>query len=124
MAILFQMAVRAIPTFIVVYFSNGVVDQVLKMIPTNILSGLSVASGLLPAIGLSILMTMMMKGFFWPFLLFGFALATYLELNILSITLISLAFAMIYSLIMEVKDRQNEMPKVINYNDEEGEYDL
>ena len=104
MAILFQMAV--------------------KMIPTNILSGLSVASGLLPAIGLSILMTMMMKGFFWPFLLFGFALATYLELNILSITLISLAFAMIYSLIMEVKDRQNEMPKVINYNDEEGEYDL
>ena len=69
-------------------------------------------------------MTMMMKGFFWPFLLFGFALATYLELNILSITLISLAFAMIYSLIMEVKDRQNEMPKVINYNDEEGEYDL
>lgn len=124
-AVLLQAAVRAVPTFLVVYFSNGVVEQLLKVIPTNILSGLSVASGLLPAIGLSILMTMMMKGFFWPFLLLGFALATYLELNILSITLISLAFAMIYSLIMEVKDRQNDMPKAVNQiDDEEGEYDL
>ena len=124
-AILFQFAVRAIPTFIVVYFSEGVVDQVLKVIPSNILTGLSTASGILPAIGLSILMTMMMKGQFWPFLLFGFVLSTYLKLDILAVTLVSLAFAILYSILMEIKDKQNEMPVAHAADaDEEGAFDL
>lgn len=107
-SILFQFSIRAIPTFIVVYLQGDVVDKILKVIPENILGGLGTASRILPAIGLSILMTMMMKGFLWPFLIFGFVLSTYLGLGILPTALVSLAIAMLYSLLMEIKDRQNE----------------
>ena len=105
-AIIVQFFVRAIPTFLVVYFSDTMVQHILQVIPTSILSGLSTAALLLPAIGLSILMTMMMKGHFWPFLLFGFVLSSYLQLDILAITLVSLAIAILYSMIMEIRDDQ------------------
>ncbi|MFV0239286.1 MAG: PTS mannose/fructose/sorbose/N-acetylgalactosamine transporter subunit IIC [Lacrimispora sphenoides] len=125
-AIAFQFLLRAVPTFLVVYFSAGVVDKILNVIPSNILKGLSTASGILPAVGLSILMTMMMKGFMWPFLIFGFVASTYLGLGILPVTLISLAFAMLYSVMMEIKDRQNETPVAVSGrgDDEDGGYDL
>lgn len=125
-----QFLLRAIPTFIVVYFQEGVVDKILNFVPANILSGLGTASAILPAVGLSILLTLMIKGILWPFLLFGFVLSAYLGLGILPITLISLSFAIIYSYIMEIIDRQNEMasmPIGVMSNaeiDEDEGYDL
>lgn len=126
-AITFQFLLRAVPTFIVVYFSGSIVDKALNAIPGEVLASLGTASRILPAVGLSILMTMMMKGFMWPFLIFGFVLSTYLGLDILPVTLISLAFAMLYSVMMEIKDRQKEMPAAANVRgneDEDGGYDL
>lgn len=126
LAIAFQFLIRAVPTFIVVYFSTAVVDAVLTKIPTHVLSSLSTASGILPAVGLSILMTMMMKGFMWPFLLLGFVLTTYLGLGILPVTLISLSIAMLYTFIMQNADGLKEMPvKTVSAgDDEDGGYDL
>ncbi|OCN04888.1 hypothetical protein A4S06_09890 [Erysipelotrichaceae bacterium MTC7] len=125
-ASLAQFAIRAVPTFLVVYFSTSIVDSALNAIPTNVLNGLSVASGILPAVGLSILMTMMMKGIFWPFLISGFVLATYMGQSVLSVTLFSLFIAIIYDMIMEIKAKQDEMPKVSTVAGvvEEEEYDL
>lgn len=108
-AFLIQFSIRAIPTFLFVYFQKGIIDKILAVVPSNILNGLGTASSLLPAVGLSILMTMMMKGTLWPFLIFGFVLSAYLNLGILPVTLISLIFAVIYSYIMEIIDKQNEM---------------
>lgn len=123
-AVLFQFMLRAVPTFLMVYFSSNIVERILSVLPTQVLSSLSVASGILPAVGLSILMTMMMKGFLWPFMLFGFVLATYLGLDILPVTLISLVFAVLYSIMMEIKDKAGEVPAGrVNPGDEE-EYDL
>ena len=127
--LLIQFSIRAIPTFLFVYFQKGIVDQILVVIPNNVLNGLGTASLLLPAVGLSILMTMMMKGTLWPFLIFGFVLSAYLKLGILPVTLISLIFAVIYSYIMEIIDQQNDMgpSKVSKSNeqvDEDAGYDL
>ncbi len=127
-AIAFQFLIRAVPTFLIVYFSTTVVDKILNAIPTSILSSLSIASAMLPAIGLSILMTMMMKGIMWPFLMFGFVFATYLGLGILPITLIALAIAMLYTMMMEINDKLKAVPAVQtaaqSEQDEDGGYDL
>ena len=80
------------------------------------MGGLGVASKILPAVGLSILMTLMMKDGMWAFLIFGFALTTYLELAVLPITLISFVFAILYTWIME--NRQTKS------NHSEGDLDL
>jgi PTS system mannose-specific IIC component len=126
-AFIIQFLLRAVPTFLVVYFQAGIVDKILSAVPDNILGGLGTASAILPAVGLSILMTLMMKGVLWPFLLLGFVLSAYLELGILPITLISLSFAIVYSYIMEIIDRQNEMAAMPNAKvtiDEDEGYDL
>lgn len=124
-AVLFQFLVRAIPTFLVVYYSDTAVNAVLALIPAEVLAGLGVATRLLPAVGLSILMTMMMKGLLWPFLIFGFVCATYLGLAILPVTLLSLAFAIFYMMIMELKGNQQAAPKAAAVeNDGEEVYDL
>jgi Phosphotransferase system, mannose/fructose/N-acetylgalactosamine-specific component IIC len=124
-AIAFQFLIRAVPTFLVVYFSDSAVNAVLAIIPANILAGLGTATRLLPAVGLSILMTMMMKNILWPFLIFGFVCSTYLGLSILPVTLLSLAFAVFYMLVMDIKDKQNTMPTSSVVNDEKEEvYDL
>jgi PTS system mannose-specific IIC component len=70
-------------------------------IPTSVLTALNTGSGILPAVGLSILMTIIMKKGMWAFLIFGFVLNAYLGLNTLAVTFISMAFATIYMWIMQ-----------------------
>lgn len=126
---LLQFAVRAIPTFLVIYLGSGVIDQVLAYIPASVLSALNVASRILPAVGLSILMTIIMKNGMWAFLILGFVLNAYLKLDVLPITLIALAFGTFYLWIMQIKDQQQSAPvqaaaSVVDDIDGEGEYDL
>lgn len=68
-AFIIQLLLRAVPIFLVVYFQAGIVDRLLNLVPANILAGLGTASAILPALGLSILLTLMIKGILWPFLL-------------------------------------------------------
>jgi len=105
-AITLQFLIRAVPTFLVVYFSDAAINSVLSVVPQDVLAALGVATKLLTAVGLSILMTMMMKAELWAFLLFGFVCAAYLKLSILPITLLSLAFAVLYSMIKEGKENK------------------
>lgn len=107
-SVVLQFLIRAVPTFLIVYFGGGIVDSILSSIPTNVLGGLGTASRILPAVGLSILMTIIMKKGMGAFLLFGFVLSAYLNLEILAITLISISFGTIYTWIMQVLENQEE----------------
>lgn len=119
-AIILQVLIRAIPTFIIIYFGAEIVEVLLAKIPTDILMGLTKASSILPAVGLSILMTIIMKSGMWGFLILGFVLNAYLQLDILAITLISIAFATLYMWIMESKGTTAVKAEV----NESEEYDL
>ncbi|VTR34217.1 PTS system mannose-specific EIIC component [Serratia fonticola] len=57
-----------------------------------------VASKMIPAIGVCILLLMLLKGRMWFFFLLGFILTTYLKLPIIPITFIALAFAVLYDM--------------------------
>lgn len=118
---LLQFMVRAVPTFLVIYLGSGVIEQVLAVIPSNVLLGLNTASRILPAVGLSILMTIIMKNGMWGFLLFGFVLNAYLGLAVLPITIISLAFATLYMWLMQNKDAAAKAPAQTQST---GGYDL
>ncbi|MGT2755591.1 PTS mannose/fructose/sorbose/N-acetylgalactosamine transporter subunit IIC [Streptococcus ovuberis] len=114
--------IRAVPTFIAVYLGAGVVDQVVAALPKEIMSGLSVAGKIIPAVGIGLLMLMMLKkAELWTFLIAGFALAVYLQLSVLPITLIALPIALIYDLATQ-KAQVKEVFGQID-NDEE-DYDL
>jgi len=84
-----------LPTAIGLFAGSEVISTFYENLPQWITRGLSVAAGLLPAIGLaSIVNTLgIKKG--WPYFVIGFVLSTYLKMNTMSIALIGLALAMI-----------------------------
>lgn len=98
-----------IPTFIVVCFGANVVNFILEFIPKWVTDGLSIAAGMLPVVGIGMLMRYMPVKKFLPFLLIGFVLAAYLQVPVLGIAIIGFAAAFWY---FTTEIRKAEMPVV------------
>nr|WP_294109692.1 PTS sugar transporter subunit IIC [Providencia sp.] len=116
--------IRAIPCFIAVYFGSELVNSILNAVPESILTGMGVASKLIPAVGICILLLMLLKGRMWFFFLLGFMLTTYLKLPIIPITFIALAFAVLYDMAFTNSTRQTPEEQPASNKNEEEEYDL
>lgn len=120
--------IRAVPCFIAIYFGSDLIKSILDAIPQSIISGMGVASKLIPAVGICILLLMLLKGRMWFFFLLGFMLTTYLKLPIIPITFIALAFAVLYDMAFmsgknnSHQDSQDNKPAANNHVEEE--YDL
>lgn len=122
---LFMFLSRAIPVFIAVYLGSTAVNKVLEFIPESVISGISVAAGLLPAVGFAMLLRLMIRKNSWVFLIIGFALVSYLNIPTIGVALIGIVIAYFYDLITNQKDNvltneDREPSKPI----EEGGYDL
>lgn len=113
--------IRAVPTFIAIYLGAGVIDTIVAALPANIMGGLKVAGSVIPSVGIGLLMLMMIKkAELWTFLIAGFALAVYLNLSVLPITLIALPIALIYDYAIT---KLTVTVSEVNTEDE-GDYDL
>ncbi|HHG8774330.1 TPA: PTS mannose/fructose/sorbose/N-acetylgalactosamine transporter subunit IIC, partial [Raoultella planticola] len=119
--------IRAVPCFLAIYFGGDLVSKILAAIPENILTGMGVASKMIPAVGVCILLLMLLKGRMWFFFLLGFILTTYLKLPIIPITFIALAFAVLYDMAYTngINNTKNTTPDEKNpVTTSEEEYDL
>lgn len=113
--------IRAVLTFIAIYLGAGVIDTIVAALPANIMGGLKVAGSVIPSVGIGLLMLMMIKkAELWTFLIAGFALAVYLNLSVLPITLIALPIALIYDYAIT---KPTVTVSEVNTEDE-GDYDL
>lgn len=113
--------IRAVPTFIAIYLGAGVIDTIVAALPANIMGGLKVAGSVIPSVGIGLLMLMMIKkAELWTFLIAGFALAVYLNLSVLPITLIALPITLIYDYAIT---KPTVTVSEVNTEDE-GDYDL
>ena len=100
-----------IPTIIVVCFGANVVNFILDFIPKWVTNGLSIAAGMLPVVGVGMLMRYMPVKKFLPFLLIGFVLSAYLSVPVLGIAIVGFAAAFWY-FTNELK--KAEAPAVVN----------
>ena len=85
-----------IPTLIVVCFGASVVNFILDIIPLWVTDGLSIAAGMLPVVGIGMLMRYMPVKKFLPFILIGFVLSAYLSMPVLGIAIVGFAAAFWY----------------------------
>lgn len=90
--------IRAIPCFLAVYLGDTVIQSILEATPEVVISGLTVASKIIPGVGIAVLLLMMLKGRMWIFFFLGFILTTYLGLSIIPVAFIALAFAVLYDM--------------------------
>lgn len=87
---------RAIPVFLGLYFGSEVVKAITAYLPQWLMGGLKVAGGILPAMGVAILMRYLPLKRFYPFMIIGFVLAAYLKVSLIGIALIGFAVAAAY----------------------------
>jgi len=86
---------RAIPVFLTLFFGQNLVNILLDYAPDWLMGGLSVAGGLLPAVGLAILLRYLPTADNIQYLVIGFFLAAYLEVPMIGVALIGIAMAII-----------------------------
>ena len=80
-----------IPTFLAIQFGSEFVNQVVASMPQVLTDGLKVASGILPAVGMAMLLKMMNFRKYWAFFALGFVCSVYLGLNVLATSIIALS---------------------------------
>lgn len=121
---------RFVPVFIAVYLGAGAIKAALAFVPAWVMTGLTVSSKIIPAVGLGMLLSMMMKKDMWIFLTLGFAFAAWIKLPTMAIAAIALCFAALYDMIKnrdgegEASEKESDASKVTVADDDEGSYDL
>lgn len=85
----------AVPVFLAVTFGKGLVMAILNFMPKWFTLGLNITAGMLPAVGITMLLTYMPVKEYLPFLLIGFVLTAYLKMPTLGVAIVGVAFAII-----------------------------
>ncbi|HEM4766215.1 TPA: PTS mannose/fructose/sorbose/N-acetylgalactosamine transporter subunit IIC [Streptococcus suis] len=75
-------------------YSMDTLLKLVEMIPPVLLTGLSVAGKMLPAIGFAMILSIMAKKELIPFVLLGYVCAAYLQLPVIGIAIVGSIFAL------------------------------
>ena len=93
--VVITMATTGIPVLLAVVFGPELVKTILNYTPDWLIGGLSVAGGLLPAVGVGLLLRYLPVKDYFSFLLIGFLMAVYLKVAILGVALAGAAVALL-----------------------------
>ncbi|MBE6083097.1 MULTISPECIES: PTS mannose/fructose/sorbose/N-acetylgalactosamine transporter subunit IIC [Tissierellales] len=86
---------RAIPVFVALLFGHEIVEQLVKVFPSWLTSGLSVAGKVLPALGIAILLRYLPVKKYSSYLLIGFVLAAYLKVPMVGVAIVGMALGLL-----------------------------
>lgn len=85
------------------YFGSQAIEKIMAVIPQKIITALGVTGGLIPALGIGLLLTYVWDKKFLPFAVIGFFLVAYLNLNIMFVAILGGCIAMLY---MQTKKKE------------------
>lgn len=88
-------ATTGIPVLLAVLFGPDLVNKILNITPEWLMNGLSVAGGLLPAVGIGLLLRYLPVKKYFSYLLIGFVLSVYVKIPMLGIAIVGLAISLI-----------------------------
>ncbi|CCS85215.1 PTS mannose/fructose/sorbose/N-acetylgalactosamine transporter subunit IIC [Salmonella enterica] len=97
-----NMVLVGIPAFCMVYFGADFMKNMLTMIPQSLVNAFEVIGGIIPALGIAMLVSFLGKKRLMPFFFLGFFLVAYLNLGIMAIAV----FAVIAAVIMNINAEQ------------------
>lgn len=113
---------RFVPSFLVIYFGSGFAKELLETMPQYIIDVMSYLGGVLPAIGIAMLLTAVVKeNSLFLFFLFGFVCIVFLNLNMIALTIVAALVAYLYysGSIKRNVSTSNNTSIEIDENDEE-----
>ncbi|WP_367342138.1 PTS mannose/fructose/sorbose/N-acetylgalactosamine transporter subunit IIC [Limosilactobacillus sp.] len=84
-----------LPVALSVIFGPTLVKGILSVTPKWLTGGLTVAGGLLPAVGIALLLRYLPAKEYFSYLILGFVMAVYLKVSLLGVALVGFAIALI-----------------------------
>ena len=88
---------RFVPSFILIWWGSGIVENVIGAMPEFLLKGLTKFGSFMPAIGIALLMKVTVKeNWNIAFMILGFTLNAYLKLNMLGACVVAACIAIMY----------------------------
>lgn len=81
--------------FSAIYFGTSGADFIQEYLPEEIIKGMAIAGGMMPAVGFAMLLRTMFNVTILPYFFIGFAAATYLDIPILGVALVFTCIAVI-----------------------------
>ncbi|MGB7802040.1 PTS mannose/fructose/sorbose/N-acetylgalactosamine transporter subunit IIC [Buttiauxella sp.] len=88
---------RFIPTFIAVYFGAQYINAFMDSLPQIVLSTMNVLGGILPAVGIAILLKQIIKNYsMLIYFLVGFICIVFLKLNMVALVIVGALLALIH----------------------------
>lgn len=89
--------IRAVPIFLAIFYGSGLVDWLLSLVPEVITKIISVLGGVLPALGIAMLMNIVIKSKIQLIFFFaGFVLLAFAGLSMIALVFISALVAYLY----------------------------
>ncbi|HJB24654.1 MAG TPA: PTS sugar transporter subunit IIC [Candidatus Jeotgalibaca pullicola] len=89
-----------------------------ELIPQSLIAGLTVAGGLLPAIGFAMILSVMISRDVIPYILLGYIAIAYLELPVMAIALLGAVFALI-DYFQQEKNEELAMTQTNSFSEED-----
>ncbi|WP_125702228.1 PTS mannose/fructose/sorbose/N-acetylgalactosamine transporter subunit IIC [Lacticaseibacillus daqingensis] len=107
---------RFLPIFVALWLGNGFVKEALAALPQWFMGGLKTAGGILPALGIAILLKYLPLNKYFAFVLIGFALAAYGKIPMIGISIVALAIAMLITFAKSSNGQPTQAQTVANTN--------
>mgnify|MGYP000756896040 CR=1 FL=1 len=100
----------ALPTFFAVYIGAEPASQLMDMVPQTVINGFNAASGLLPAVGMALLLRMLWDNKIAIYFLLGFVLFQYLGMPMIAIAAVGAVILVVTALRdFETLDLKNQI---------------
>lgn len=110
---------RMLPVFLALVFGSAFVELVVNNLPMWLMNGLKTAGGILPSLGIAILLHYLPVSANITYLIIGFVMAAYLKVPVLGVAFVGLAMA-IHSFQSE-KDEVQQTAAAVNAGGDMGD---
>lgn len=111
---------RIIPASLALFFGVDAVATFLNVIPKWATNGLTVAGGLLPALGFAVTIMVIGKRKLLPYFILGFALVAYSKMNTIGVAVIAVCIALLQSNFATSDNESNKL--AFADGDEKGDF--
>lgn len=94
---IYYMFLAVVPTTALLALASGAMDSLAAVLNGPVLAAVAVVGGMMPALGIAMNLFAIFKGNARIFLFVGFAMAAYLHLPVMCVTIFGLAMALVYT---------------------------
>ncbi len=106
---LYNTPARFIPLFLILYFGSGFITQLVDAFPTWLMNGLSVAGGILPAVGFALFLNLIGKRQLLVYFFFGFYISYVCGISTIVMSIFGVILAILHNWFMEGKEAEGGM---------------